>query len=170
MRSKLLAIKWILMDVDGVLTDGSITYSSDGTESKTFHVHDGAGIVLAHKAGLKTGIITGRVSGMTERRAQELKMDFFVQGADNKLKVLEDFLDAHLLKAEQVCYIGDDLPDLAVLERVGFSAVPADGRDEVKAICDYVTVAKGGQGSVREVIDKVLKAQGRLQNTINSFK
>jgi len=169
MAANLKRIKWILMDVDGVLSDGRISYSSSGDEIKSFHAHDGQGIVLAHQAGLLTGIITGRHSPMVQRRAQELGIDFFREGVSSKFPVFRDFLAEYHLQTDQVCYIGDDLPDLGVLKNVGFSVAVADARDEVKAICDYVTIANGGMGAVREVIDKILKGQKKLQPLVDSF-
>lgn len=169
MTTKLKLIKWVIMDVDGVLSDGQISYSSSGDEIKSFHAHDGQGIVLAHMAGLFTGIITGRQSPMVQRRAHELGIDFFKEGVSQKLPIYQSFLSEYGVKAEQVCYIGDDLPDLGVLKHVGFSVAVADARDEVKAICDYVTIANGGSGAVREVIDKILKGQKNLQKLVESF-
>lgn len=169
MSTNLMHIKWILMDVDGVLSDGRISYSSSGDEIKSFHAHDGQGIVLAHQAGLFTGIITGRHSPMVQRRAHELGIDFFMEGVNQKLPVYQSFLSQYGLKTEEVCYIGDDLPDLGLLKHVGFSVAVADARDEVKAICDYVTIANGGTGAVREVIDKILKGQKKLQNLVESY-
>ena len=169
MKSKLVKIKLILMDVDGVLTDGEIIYSSDGSEIKKFHVQDGMGITLARMAGLKTGIITGRISEMVKRRAEELKFDVVSQGSFNKLPQYEQIKQQFNLKDEEIAYIGDDLLDMSILMRVGFSAAVANARDEVKAICDYVTVAQGGQGAVREVIDKILIRQNKLDDLIRQL-
>jgi len=170
MRSKIIKIKWILMDVDGVMTDGSISYTSAGQEIKTFNVQDGAGIVLARKAGLKTGIITGRESEMVKRRVQDLKYDYFKEGVKQKLSVYLDFLNEYQVTDEQVCFIGDDFPDLGILQRVGLSVAPANARDEVKAVCDYVTITPGGSGAVREVMDKILKGQEKLFSLVEEFK
>jgi len=158
------------MDVDGVMTDGSISYTSAGQEIKTFNVQDGAGIVLARKAGLKTGIITGRESEMVKRRVQDLKYDYFKEGVKQKLSVYLDFLNEYQVTDEQVCFIGDDFPDLGILQRVGLSVAPANARDEVKAVCDYVTITPGGSGAVREVMDKILKGQEKLFSLVEEFK
>jgi len=166
MKSKLVKIKLILMDVDGVLTDGEIIYSSDGAEIKKFNVQDGMGITLARMAGLKTGIITGRNSEMVKRRAEELKFDVVSQGSFNKLPQYEQIKQQLNLKDEEIAYIGDDILDMSILKRVGFSAAVANARDEVKAICDYVTIARGGQGAVREVIDKILIRQDKMDDLI----
>ncbi len=155
------------MDVDGVLTNGEIIYTSSGDELKIFNVQDGMGITLAHLAGLKTGIITGRMSALVERRAHELKMDIVSQGNFNKLPEYERVIRDFELKDEEVCYIGDDVLDLPILKRVGFSVAVANARDEVKAVCDYVTSAQGGKGAVREVIDRILKWQNKLHEVID---
>ncbi len=157
------------MDVDGVLTDGEIIYSSEGEEIKKFNVQDGMGITLARMAGLKTGIITGRISEMVKRRAEELKFDVVSQGSFNKLPQYEQIKRQFDLADEEIAYIGDDILDMSILKKVGFSAAVANARDEVKAICDYVTVAKGGQGAVREVIDKILIRQDKLDVLIQKL-
>ncbi|HID37928.1 MAG TPA: 3-deoxy-D-manno-octulosonate 8-phosphate phosphatase [Calditrichaeota bacterium] len=169
MKSKLVKIKLILMDVDGVLTDGEIIYSSDGAEIKKFNVQDGMGITLARMAGLKTGIITGRISEMVKRRAEELKFDIVSQGSFNKLPRYEQIKQQFNLTDEEIAYIGDDILDLSILKKVGFSAAVANARDEVKAICDYVTIHQGGQGAVREVIDKILIRQDKLGDLIKQL-
>jgi 3-deoxy-D-manno-octulosonate 8-phosphate phosphatase (KDO 8-P phosphatase) len=169
MKQKLKKIKMILFDVDGVLTDGSIIYTDKGTEIKAFNIQDGMGITLARKSGLLTGIITGRLSSMVSRRAEELKIDSISQGSFNKLEPYLEILEKHNLNDEEICYIGDDIVDMVILNRVGFSAAVANAREEVKAICDYITVASGGQGAVREVIDLILKRQGKFDVIIDSI-
>lgn len=163
MRQKISKIKMILMDVDGVLTNGEIIYSSSGDELKIFNVQDGMGITLARLAGLKTGIITGRLSALVERRAHELKMDVVYQGNFKKLPDYERVKRDFELNDDEICYIGDDVLDMPILKRVGFSVAVANARDEVKAICDYITVAPGGKGAVREVIDRILKWQNKME-------
>ncbi len=169
MREKISKIKMILMDVDGVLTNGEIIYSSSGDELKIFHVQDGMGITLARMSGLKTGIVTGRMSALVERRAHELNIDVVSQGNFNKLPEYERIKRDFELKDEEICYIGDDVLDIPILNRVGFSVAVANARDEVKAICDYVTVAEGGKGAVREVIDRILKWQNKLHSIIEEL-
>ena len=170
MRHKLLKIKWILMDVDGVMTDGSITYASSGEEIKTFNAQDGAGINLAHMAGLHTGIITGRKSEMVQRRILDLKYDYFREGVSRKATMYEEFKKEFKVSDEQVCYMGDDFADLGILLQAGLSVAPSNARDEIKAVCDFVTLAPGGSGAVRELIDKILKAQGKLFTLFEQFK
>ena len=169
MKQKLSQIKLILMDVDGVLTSGEIIYTASGDELKMFHVQDGMGITLARMAGLKTGILTGRKSDLVKRRAEELKVDIISQGSFDKLPEYEKIKNQLGLTDEQICYIGDDILDMPLLKRVGFSVAVANARDEVKAICDYVTVAEGGKGAVREVIDKILKWQNKLHDLIEQL-
>ncbi len=169
MKSKLLKIKLVLMDVDGVLTDGSIIYSEKGDEVKAFNVQDGLGITLARMAGLKTGIITGRSSKLVKRRATELKFDVISQGSFSKLPEYERIKKKFDLRDEEIAFIGDDILDLPILKRVGFSVAVANARDEVKALCDYVTIQKGGQGAVREVMDKILKAQDKFHRLMEEL-
>jgi len=169
MRSKIEKLKMILMDVDGVLTRGDITYTSSDEEVKVFNVQDGMGITLARMAGLKTGIITGRKSPMVERRVRELKIDALQMGEFHKLEPFEQVRKDFGLEYEEICYIGDDILDMSILKRVGFSVAVANARDEVKAICDYVTIKSGGQGAVREVIDKILEHQKKLHSIIESL-
>jgi 3-deoxy-D-manno-octulosonate 8-phosphate phosphatase (KDO 8-P phosphatase) len=169
MKSKLLKIKMILMDVDGVLTDGEIIYTSSGDEIKMFNVQDGMGITLARMAGLKTGIITGRMSKMVKRRAEELKFDIVSQGSFDKLPSYQKIKKESKLSDDEIAYIGDDILDISILKRVGFSAAPSNARDEVKAICDYITIAEGGNGAVREVIDKILKRQNKLNELVEQL-
>ena len=157
------------MDVDGVLTDGDIIYTSSGEEIKKFNIQDGMGITLARMAGLKTGIVTGRISEMVKRRAEELKFDIISQGNFNKLKPYEEIKNKENLNDEEIAYIGDDILDLCILKRVGFSVAVANARDEVKAACDYVTIADGGKGAVREVIEKILKRQEKFFDLIEEL-
>lgn len=154
----------ILMDVDGVLTDGKLYFTSSGDEIKAFDIQDGMGISLARKAGLKTGIITGRSSIMVSRRAEELKYDIVLQGDDNKLGQYEKIKSQFNLTDQQICYIGDDIPDIPVLQKVGFSVAVANARDELKQFCHYITKRDGGHSAVREVIDKILLVQGKIIN------
>lgn len=152
-------IRFLLLDVDGVMTDGKIYYDSEGREVKAFNIYDGHGIYLAQKAGIKVGIITGRKSKIVEKRAKELRIDEVHQKVIEKGKVYDDIRKRYRLKDEEVAYIGDDLIDLSVLERVGLSAAPANSVDDVKDIVDLVTEKEGGSGAVRELIDLLLFAR-----------
>ena len=165
-------IELILMDVDGVLTDGKISYTSDEgklVEVKSFNVLDGAGIALAHRAGLETGIISGRASPAVTHRAHELGIAHVHIDCFEKLPVFEQILQKTGLGAEQVCYMGDEVLDLPVMTRVGLSAAPANACVDVKHRADYVAEATGGNGAVREVIELVLKAKGKWDGLIAEF-
>jgi 3-deoxy-D-manno-octulosonate 8-phosphate phosphatase (KDO 8-P phosphatase) len=168
-RHKANRIRMLVMDVDGVLTDGRILYSADGVETEAFFVRDGLGLRAAQRAGLLTAILTGRVSGAVARRAKELGISEVHQGIPNKVETYETLLRRHGLTDEAVAYVGDDVNDLPLLARAGFSAAPADAADEVKAKVAFVTSRGGGRGAVREVIDLILKAQGRWERAMESL-
>ena len=159
----------IIFDVDGVLCSGDISYLDNGAEIKTFDVQDGMGVTLARLAGLKTGIITGRRSKAIERRVEELKIDVLKQGSFNKLDPYAEVKREFELVDQEICYIGDDVLDMPLLNVVGFSVAVPNAREEVKAICDYVTVAVGGRGAVRETIDLILKRQGKFNQLVESL-
>ena len=141
------------MDVDGVMTDGKVTYTSDGCELKSFNIKDGLGIKRAQASGIETAIITGRTSPMVERRALELGITHLVQGREDKLTALSDLLSQMNLSLDQVAYIGDDLPDLAAIESVKLGACPADAVIEVQSRANWVSTRIGGDGCVRELCD-----------------
>jgi 3-deoxy-D-manno-octulosonate 8-phosphate phosphatase (KDO 8-P phosphatase) len=162
-------IRMILLDSDGVLTDGRITYCSDGREIRSFHVHDGFGIRLARKAGLTLGIISGRASPVLEKRAAELRVTELHQQILDKAGCLDELLERHGMTDEQVCFIGDDLIDLSVMRRVGLAAAPCDARPAVKEIAHYVAERSGGRGAVREVIEFVLRSSGKLDEALQRF-
>ena len=157
---RLLLIEMLLMDVDGVLTDGSITYGDQGTELKTFFVRDGSGLKIWTGLGKRAGIITGRRSPLVDRRAAELGIATVVQGADDKNAALDAVLARERLRPEQVAYVGDDLPDVPVLARCGLAVAVADACREAQAQAHYVTRAAGGRGAVRETIEWILRGQG----------
>jgi 3-deoxy-D-manno-octulosonate 8-phosphate phosphatase (KDO 8-P phosphatase) len=169
MKEKLKHIKMILMDVDGVMTGGEIIYASSGEEFKVFNIHDGMGMAMARMAGIKTGIITGRRSEMVRRRAEELKVDAVVQGQIDKLAAYVKIKTRFNLADADIAFIGDDLVDLCILKRVGFSAAVADARQAVKSASDYVTAAAGGRGAVREVVDLILESQDKLAGLVAQF-
>ena len=146
-------IRLLVMDVDGVMTDGKITYTSDGQELKSFNIKDGLGIKRAQASGIETAIITGRTSPMVERRARELGIAHLVQGREDKLAALSDLVDQMNLSLDQVAYIGDDLPDLTAIEWVRLGACPADAAIEVKSKANWVSTRGGGDGCVRELCD-----------------
>ena len=161
MDKKLAAIKLLLLDVDGVLTDGRIIYDNQGNELKAFDVKDGHGLKMLQRAGIKIGIITGRTSDVVRKRAQELGIDIVYQGILQKIEPYREILAELSLSDEQVAYVGDDIVDLPILRRVGFSATVADASPDVPPLVDYVTASCGGRGAVREICDLLLKAAGR---------
>ena len=158
-------IKLLLMDCDGVLTDGRIWMTADGDEVKAFHVRDGQGIVLLHRAGVRTGIISGRISAATERRANELRMNFVRQGVSEKVAVFDDLLGEARLSSDECAYIGDDVGDIEIMRRVGLAVAVADAADAAKLVAHIVTTAAGGRGAVREVCDLILEAQNQTSKT-----
>ncbi|MBT9146619.1 MAG: 3-deoxy-D-manno-octulosonate 8-phosphate phosphatase KdsC [Syntrophomonadaceae bacterium] len=170
MRKKIIdrvrQIKILVMDVDGVLTDGRIIIGSGNEEFKFFNVLDGEGVVLAKSAGLKIALISGRFSGATERRAQELSIDDVYQGVSKKEESYEELLKKYGLSDAEVAYIGDDLLDLSIMRRVGFAASVPNACKEVKKSAAYVTHLSGGQGAVREIIELILKSQGKWEKIL----
>ena len=146
-------IRLLVMDVDGVMTDGKVTYTSDGQELKSFNIKDGVGIKRAQASGIETAIITGRTSPMVERRALELGITHLIQGREDKLTALSVLLSEVNLAPNQVAYIGDDLPDLTAIEAVKLGACPADAANEVQSKANWVSTRAGGDGCVRELCD-----------------
>jgi 3-deoxy-D-manno-octulosonate 8-phosphate phosphatase (KDO 8-P phosphatase) len=157
------------MDCDGVLTDGRLWMTGDFDEQKVFHARDGQGISLLHRAGLRTGIISGRKSSAVDRRAQDLEMSYVHQYAKDKIQALNEIIAKAGVSLDQCAFIGDDVADIAVMRRVGFAVAVADAVDETKQAADYVTTAKGGQGAVREACDFILKAQGRWDELMRAL-
>lgn len=162
-------VRLLLLDVDGVLTDGSLIYSEQGIESKMFNTQDGLGIKLVQQAGVATGIITARSSELVRQRAEELGMDYIHQGAKNKLEAFRTILEQAGLKPFQVCYMGDDLIDLGLLTRVGLSACPENAVSEVQQACHLLSRRKGGNGAVREVCDLIIRAKGLHEKLMQQF-
>lgn len=162
-------IKMLVLDVDGVLTDGTIVINSDGSESKFFNSQDGHAIKMWQRAGLQVAILSGRTSLPTRHRAKQLEIEHVFEDCINKLPVLVEFLKQINLSPELVAYIGDDVVDLPVMRYVGFSAAVANAVDEVKKQADYVTTRKGGNGAVREVIEYILKKSGVWQKLMERY-
>jgi len=163
-------IQLILSDVDGVLTDGSITYDNQGIESKTFNVRDGLGIKLWKRAGHHFGIITARSSHVVKIRMTELGIETIRQGSDNKLQVGLQLIEEFGLQPEQVCYVGDDLSDMNLLAKVGLGVTVADGVAELKSIAHITTKLDGGQGAMRELVEKILKSQKRWDELMQTYR
>lgn len=153
-------VKLLLMDCDGVLTDGRITLVGDDDEEKSFHTRDGHGIVLLQRAGLRSGIISGRKSTLVERRARELKMNYVRQGTWNKIADFNELLAADGASHDEIAFVGDDVTDVPLMRRVGLACAVADAAPEAALAAHYVTKAPGGFGAVREVCELILKTQG----------
>ena len=163
------AIKLMLFDVDGVLTDGAITLDDQGIESKRFHVRDGSGIKMLQRLGIATGVLTGRTSRVVEHRAQELGMEVLRQGALDKLAVFDDILEERGLQTSEVAYMGDDLLDLPVLRRAGLSFAPADAHPLVLEMVTHVTRLRGGRGAAREAIELLIQARGQWDQVMERY-
>jgi 3-deoxy-D-manno-octulosonate 8-phosphate phosphatase (KDO 8-P phosphatase) len=162
-------IKLLLMDCDGVLTDGRLTLLPDGDEQKTFHARDGHGIVLLHRAGLKSGIISGRSSSFVQRRARELGIEYVLQGCLDKIKDFEELLSQAAVSENEVAFIGDDVTDIPLMQRSELAVAVADAADETRSVAHYVTRLAGGHGAVREVVELILKAQGRWTELMRRY-
>lgn len=162
-------IKLLLMDCDGVLTDGRIWLFENGEEQKGFHTRDGLGLELWHRAGLRSGIISGRTSSAVDRRAQGLRMSFIVQGCVDKRKAYAETLDQAGVSSEEVAFIGDDLNDIPLMLQAGFAVAVADAATEAREHAHYVTKLAGGQGAVREVIELILKHQERWDALVKAY-
>jgi len=195
-KARAKKIKLLLLDVDGVMTDGSIWLfpappgaqqsiasqaaeradaggfaisSNTMIEAKGFHAHDGTAISLARLGGLKTGVITKRISETVALRARDLRLDHVQQGAANKLAVLEEILRKEGLRAEQAAYVGDDIIDLPVMQRCGLAIAVASARDEVKRAAHFVTSHRGGDGAVRDAVEFILRAQGSWKRVVAEY-
>ena len=166
---KIVPIKLLLCDVDGVLTDGKIIYDNKKAEIKAFNVKDGHGIKLLSRSGIEVGIITSRESEVVNRRAEDLGISIVYQKVLNKLEAFEKILSQKDYSPEEIAYIGDDLVDIPLLSRVGFSVAVSDCVGELKECVDYITEKKGGMGAVREVCDLILKTQGKWQDVTNKY-
>lgn len=159
--ARMLPVKLLVLDVDGVMTDGSIIYTDEGVEIKVFNVRDGHGIKMLRRAGIDTAIITARSSKVVTHRAANLGIALVMQGAIDKAAAFDELLAKTGLHSAQTAYVGDDVIDLPVIRRVGFSVAVADAVAEVKEAAHYVTTLPGGRGAVRETAELILKAQGK---------
>lgn len=152
-------IKLVAFDVDGVLTDGSLTFSEDGKEIKTYDAKDGLGIVMLSKAGIVTAIITARNNNTVKLRAGMIDIKELYMGQKNKVIALEELVEKYNLKYSEIAYMGDDLPDICVLKKVGLSCCPCDAVEEVKNVCNFISSRGGGRGAARELCDLILKSK-----------
>lgn len=160
LKLKAKKIKLAAFDIDGVMTDGSLTYLPDGNQTKTFNAKDGLGVVMINKAGIKTAIITAKETNAVAHRAKTLDITKLFMNQRNKKLALDELCEEFSLEYDEILYMGDDLPDLEVLKLVGLSVCPNDAVGEVKEVCDIVTPACGGRGAVREICDFLLKVNG----------
>jgi 3-deoxy-D-manno-octulosonate 8-phosphate phosphatase (KDO 8-P phosphatase) len=174
LKKRAAKIQVLLMDVDGTMTDGGVTLLSEAhgsaVEIKTFNAHDGQGLTLAHAAGVRTGCITGRESSALLRRANEMKMEFIYMKQPLKIPAYEDILRKAGVTEEQVAYVGDDLPDLPVMQRVGLAIAVGDAVPEVKKAAHYTTTAVAGRGAIRDAVELILKSKGIWEQMIEKAR
>jgi 3-deoxy-D-manno-octulosonate 8-phosphate phosphatase (KDO 8-P phosphatase) len=170
LSEKASSIKLILLDVDGVLTDGAVVIDADGTESKRFHIRDGIALVWAQRAGLKVGLLSARHSATTMHRAAQLGITLVHQGVASKAATFDEILSETAVADAEVAYMGDDIVDLAVLGRAGLSAAPSDAVAEVRASVDFVSTCRGGEGAVREMVEIILRAQGHWNSIVSAYQ
>lgn len=169
LHEKASRIRLLLFDVDGVLTDGIVVMHADGSESKGFHIRDGAAIVWAQRAGIPVGLLSARTSGATSHRAAQLAVRIVAQGVKSKLASYDQIVRDAALEDAAVAYMGDDLLDLPVIARVGLSGAPADAAPEVRARVDWISQWGGGRGAAREFIELVLRAQNRWERVTRDY-
>ncbi len=170
LKAKAEKIKLVAFDVDGVMTDGSLTFAENGMEIKTYNAKDGLGVNMLNKAGIITAIITARVNETVRIRAKILDIKELFEGQKNKVVALDELCKKYNLSKDEIAYMGDDLPDLCVLEQVGLSACPNDASYEVQDVCNFISSKAGGRGAVREFCDFILKAKHISWKTLNSDK
>ncbi len=166
---KLKKIKLLLLDVDGVLTDGRIIYDSKGRDMKLFDVHDGMGVYLLHKAGIPTVLITAKGSRTIRPRARDMRVAQVYEDISPKTEALPRILKRHGVSEDEICFVGDDLVDVCLMKRVGFAVAVFNACPEVKSRASYVTLRYGGRGAVREVVELILKAQGKWQKAVADY-
>jgi len=164
LKLKAAQIKLVAFDVDGVLTNGEIIYNDKGEEFKIFNAKDGHGMYSLVKEGIITAIITARISPIVDKRAKDLDVTHVYQGAKNKMLVMQELMNIYNLDFSQIAYIGDDIPDISILEKVGLAFCPKDAVEEVKKICHYVISKPGGKGAVREMTDFIISAKEEINS------
>lgn len=162
-------MKYLVIDVDGTMTDGGLYYDENGNETKKFCTKDAAGFFAAHKAGIKIIVLTGRECQATTRRMTEMKVEYLCQNVKNKVEFLAQFMKENNIDKEEIGYIGDDLNDLPSMQLCGFVGCPADACIEVRDIANYISSEKGGYGAVRNVIEHVLRDAGEWQNAVSEI-
>lgn len=170
LEQRIAPIQLILCDVDGVLTDGKLSFDNQGIETKSFHVRDGLGIKLWQQCGGQFGLLTARSSHIVKVRAAELGVDLIRQGFSDKLPIAQQVMKEQGLAAEQMCYMGDDLTDLQLISKVGLGVAVADAVDEVRLAAHHTTKRNGGKGAVRELIETILKTQNRWTEVVRKYQ
>lgn len=166
---RLADIRLLLLDVDGVMTDGGIIYDANGVETKVFNVKDGHGIKMLQRLGIEVGIITGRTSAVVDFRAKELGISIVYQGALKKIVCYEDVKQKTGFTDSQIAYVGDDVIDVPVMKMVAFAAAPADALEDARTVAHYVTKCGGGRGAVREVCDMIIKGRGLWDSVVERY-
>ncbi len=169
MLEKAKKIKLLLLDVDGVLTDGKIIYDSRGGDLKFFYVHDGLGVYLLKKAGIPTILITAKGSRAIRPRARDMRVDVVFENISPKTAVLDKILKKYRVDISEVCFVGDDLVDLGLMKKVGFPVAVFNAAPEIKQVASYITLKEGGHGAVREVAELILKSQGKWQEQVKAY-
>lgn len=169
LRRRAAAVEWLLTDVDGVLTDGTLHYGPEGEDRKVFHVRDGLGLKLAQRAGLKVGVLSARGNRALAARAEELGLDAVISRREDKAAAFAEFLTDHAVEARRVAYAGDDLVDLPILRRCGVSFAPADAPPEVRDRVDHTVTCRGGQGAVREMVEWLLRTRGEWERAVEEY-
>lgn len=167
--TKAKKIKLLLLDVDGVLTDGRIIYDSSGRDMKFFDVHDGMGVHLLHKSGIPAILITAKGSKSIKPRAEDMQVDALLENVSPKSAVLNGILKKYKLNSDEVCFVGDDIVDLGIMKKVGLPVAVANAAAEIKQIACYITLKPGGRGAVREVAELILKSQGKWEEVIRNY-
>ncbi len=169
-RERASKVKLLLLDVDGVLTDGRIIYDSKGRDSKFFDVHDGLGVYVLNKAGIKTVLITAKGSATIKPRARDMRVAEVFSDVSPKSALLDKLLKKYSVLKDEVCFVGDDLVDLGLIKLVGFSVAVSNASPEIKAAAAYITTRHGGRGAVREVAELILKSQGKWEDIIKFYE
>ncbi len=169
LRERIKKIRLVILDIDGILTDGRIVYDNKGNELKFFDVHDGFGIVLLRRAGIDTVIMTAKRSNVVSRRAKDFKVKHLYQNCFDKLKTFNEVLEEFDIPAKEICFMGDDLIDIPVLKRVGFAVSVPNAVDEAKEAAHYITKRQGGRGAVREICDLIIKTQGGWEDIMRRY-
>jgi len=165
-----IPIKMLLLDVDGILTDGTLYFGNDGEAFKAFNIYDGIGIKWLQRSGIKVGIVTGRTSQIVARQANDLGINIVVQGREDKLVAVKELAKQHQLNLTEIAYMGDDLPDLTAIQHCGLGLTSANAVLQIKQKADWISTATGGHGAVREACEFIMSAQGKFESILDSYR